>query len=788
MKKILLSLLAVMISFTALAQTKGDKLTINLKNGTSQVWDLTADGQAPVSKITHTADGKVGFVMTGMEDLGAFETYDINDINNISFSIHHESEVGNVNLADPSATEKTKRLYKYLQLNYGSKTLSSVIANVNWNTQEADKIYQATGKYPAINCYDFIHIYVPKQGSNGWINYNDITPVTNWADKGGLVSLMWHFNVPKTESTVPGTDGSGVTCTPTETTFKAANALTAGTWENKWFYQEMDKVVDVLQKLQDAGVVAIWRPFHEAAGNACLKSGASWGKSWFWWGYDGAETYKKLWQTMFDYFQSKGIHNLIWAWTTQNYNGDANTYNNDADWYPGDKYVDIIGRDLYGYDATKQAQEFKEIQARFPNKLVALAECGTDVNTSTATSSIDEAWNAGAKWSFFMPWYGNNMPSNDWWKTTMSSKNVITLDQVNLNTTYVEESAAQAVKNMGLGTNFGNCMDAVDINKTMDKNSVTDFEKCWGQQPTTKAMVDFLKKNGFNSVRIPVTWFQHMKEDGTVDEAWMNRVQEIVDYVIDNGMYCILNVHHDTGADPDDKSYTHWIKADVDNYNANKEKFESLWTQIATRFQNYDQHLVFEGYNEMLDASNTWNAPKNANSYKGLNGYAQSFVNAVRATGGNNATRNLIVNTYAAACGNDVLNNLTIPTDKVEGHIAVEVHTYSPWDWFAKGKWDASCSKEIADMFTRLNSKFISKGIPCIIGEYGTHGSKSVSKNSSASEIQAAADQAADIVKQAKAYGVATFYWMSIFDGTDRSVPQWTLPTVVEAMKKAYNE
>ena len=158
MKKLLLSLLAVMISFTALAQTKGDKLTINLKNGTSQVWDLTADGQAPVSKITHSADGKVGFVMTGLEDYGAFETYDINDINNISFSIYHESEVGDVNLADPSATEKTKRLYKYLQLNYGSKTISSVIANVNWNTQEADKIYQATGKYPAMNCYDFIHI------------------------------------------------------------------------------------------------------------------------------------------------------------------------------------------------------------------------------------------------------------------------------------------------------------------------------------------------------------------------------------------------------------------------------------------------------------------------------------------------------------------------------------------------------------------------------------------------------------------------------------------------------
>ena len=351
---------------------------------------------------------------------------------------------------------------------------------------------------------------------------------------------------------------------------------------------------------------------------------------------------------------------------------------------------------------------------------------------------------------------------------------------------YQEENAVEAIKNMGLGTNFGNCTDVVAMWMNMNSNSVTDFEKAWGQVPTTKPMVDFLKQNGFNSVRIPVTWFQHMKEDGTVDEAWMNRIQEIVDYVINNGMYCILNVHHDTGADSDDVK--HWIKADEANYQANKEKFESLWTQIATRFKNYDQHLVFEGYNEMLDADNTWNAPKSVSSYKGLNGYAQSFVNAVRATGGNNETRNLIISTYAAANGDDVLNNLAIPTDKVAGHIAVEVHTYGPWDWFTKGKWDASCSKEIANMLTRLNNKFISKGIPCIIGEYGTHGSKSVSKNSSASEIQAAADQAADIVKQAKAYGVATFYWMSIFDGTDRSVPQWTLPTVVEAMKKAYNE
>ena len=338
-----------------------------------------------------------------------------------------------------------------------------------------------------------------------------------------------------------------------------------------------------------------------------------------------------------------------------------------------------------------------------------------------------------------MPWYGSNMPSNDWWKAALSSKNVITRDQVNLNANYVEESAVDAVKNMGIGTNFGNCTDVVAMWMNMNSNSVTDFEKAWGQVPTTKPMVDFLKKNGFNSVRIPVTWFQHMKEDGTVDEAWMNRIQGIVDYVIDNGMYCILNVHHDTGAD--DKDVKHWIKADEANYGENKEKFEYLLDPgLPPVSSNYDHHLVFEKGLQMrcLMPTNTWNAPKSASSYKrGLNRYAQSFVNAVRATGGNNETRNLIINTYAAANGDDVLNNLVIPTDKVDGHIAVnEVHTYDPWDWFAqKGKWDASCSNDIKNMFTRLKNKFISKGIPCIIGEYGTHGSKSVSKTSSASEI-----------------------------------------------------
>jgi aryl-phospho-beta-D-glucosidase BglC (GH1 family) len=781
MKKLLLIITALLVSVGVFAQTSSDTWTVNKKDGTSENYKIVDnDG------IKFTDENTFGNLMTGFENFGTNDSYKVSDVNSVTFSVYHEGDYSNVKLADASATTKTKKLYSYLQSIYGTKILSGIMANVSWNHDEADKVFKATGKYPAINCYDFIHIMSSAKG--GWIDYDNITPVTEWSDANGIVSLMWHFNVPKTEADASASNYNGlVTCTPSETTFRAANVFTDGSWENKWFYGQMDKVCEVLLKLQDAGVVALWRPFHEAAGNATLKEKADWGRSWFWWGYDGADVYKKLWTTMFNYFQQKGIHNLIWVWTSQNYNGDESKYDSDSDWYPGDSYVDIIGRDLYGYDADQQKTEFTQLQARYPGKMITLAECGLKDGT-TATADVQEAWDKGAKWSWFMPWYGSSMPSDSWWSKVVNEDAVITRDEVDQNNAYVAESAKDAVVNMGLGFNLGNTMDAYDTNKSMAKNSVADFETCWGQPVTTNAMMKFLKDGGINAVRVPVTWFQHMDADGTVDKAWMDRVQEIVDYVINNGMYCILNVHHDTGAESNGSS-VHWIKADVQNHTANQAKFKNLWTQIASRFKDYSNKLLFEGYNEMLDASSTWGAPKEASSYTAVNAYAQDFVDAVRATGGNNATRNLIVNTYAAANSDAVLNNFTVPTDKVSGHIAVEIHSYDPWNWFSnKGAWDSSCQTEITNMFTRLNNTFVSKGVPVVIGEYGTHGDKSVSKSSTDAQKQAAADQAADIVKKAKALGIATFYWMSIFQDADRTVPQWTLPIVVEAMNKAYNE
>ena len=326
-------------------------------------------------------------------------------------------------LVTSGATTQAQALYDFLLANYGKKVLSGIIADVNWNHKEADKIYAATGKYPALNCYDFIHILY--SGAN-WINYSDLTPVTEWADAGGIVALMWHFNVPKSQ----GADTSDVTCTPSETTFRAANVFTEGSWENQWFYDQMDKVVDVILALQEKGIAAIWRPFHEAAGNATAINQASWTKAWFWWGYDGAEVQKRLWTTMYDYFYAKGIRNLIWVWTTQNYNGNAGAYYQDKDWYPGDQYVDIVGRDLYGYNASQNAQEFTEIQATYPHKMVTLAECGK--NGDTPFAPIPDAWTAGAAWSWFMPWYGSSMPDNNWWKTAFASDFVLTREDISL--------------------------------------------------------------------------------------------------------------------------------------------------------------------------------------------------------------------------------------------------------------------------------------------------------------------------------------------------------------------
>lgn len=359
----------------------------------------------------------------------------------------------------------------------------------------------------------------------------------------------------------------------------------------------------------------------------------------------------------------------------------------------------------------------------------------------------------------------------------------------------ITETATDAVKNMGLGWNLGNTLDA-------NNGSGTDFsaasywgqqdvnsETCWGQPNATSALMKMMKEAGFGAIRVPVTWYNHMDKDGKVDAAWMKRVHEVVDDVIDNGLYCILNVHHDTGAGSG--SFAHWIQADEANYTANKEKYEGLWTQIAEEFKSYDKKLLFEGYNEMLDKQSTWNAPKNSSSYKGLNGYAQSFVDAVRATGGNNETRNLVVCTYAAANGEDAVKNLTLPQDKAKDHTIVEVHAYPnffTWSNNPTLRTIAQVKADVDYIINNLKKYYINKGVPAIIGEWGSYG---VDNGAGKTDYDVRKDMFFEFceyfLKQAKTNNVAMFYWMGLTDGMNRSIPAFNQADLAELFAKTYH-
>ena len=341
------------------------------------------------------------------------------------------------------------------------------------------------------------------------------------------------------------------------------------------------------------------------------------------------------------------------------------------------------------------------------------------------------------------------------------------------------EKAADAVLGMRVGWNLGNTLDAHD--PSWKGRSVTAFETGWGQPVTKPELLQMCSDAGFGAIRVPVTWNLHMAEDYTVDELWMSRVEEVVNYVLDAGMYCILNVHHDTGTDG-------WLRADASVYADTRERFISLWKQIAGRFNDYGTKLLFESFNEMLDANNQWNYPASAGSYDYINKYNQDFVTTVRSTGGNNRYRNLVVNDYCASSDAKAFEALAVPNDSVDDHLIAEFHSYSPYMFAmyegsdAQQTWADWCEKEVADQIDAIAAIGRKKGIPVIIGEYGTTAQQPVRPE------EDIAKQAVCYVRNCKKNNMACFYWMLLTDGEDRNVPQWTRPLVKDAIINAYYE
>ncbi len=417
------------------------------------------------------------------------------------------------------ATAETQKLYQLLVQNYGKKVLSGTMAEVAWNTKEADRVHALTGKYPAINGFDYLHL--PYSGEN-WIDYTDISPIEEWSKKGGIVTILWHWNVPThplaadkvdiracgtqryrlsndtildiLEEAEPGDkiyvryekasanahagiwasdnttlkDGEGhsygnfpiggsrpkygnVKCDATafsfeldetmieqlmngfslvgngytvtgvnyvkketseysfnteKTTFKMSRILTEGSIENKIMKADLDKIATCLLLLQEKKIPVLWRPLHEAAGG------------WFWWGGSTREDFIALWQYMYRDFCRRGINNLIWVWTPEQ---------KTPAWYPGDEFVDIVGRDRYGVSSTTEMVDmFIALQRQYPNKIITLSECGTD-------PLITSQFSLGAEWSWFMPWYGNDesgVPhaTDAWWQDAANSDKVLMLD------------------------------------------------------------------------------------------------------------------------------------------------------------------------------------------------------------------------------------------------------------------------------------------------------------------------------------------------------------------------
>ncbi|MFC0541685.1 glycoside hydrolase family 5 protein [Kutzneria chonburiensis] len=325
----------------------------------------------------------------------------------------------------------------------------------------------------------------------------------------------------------------------------------------------------------------------------------------------------------------------------------------------------------------------------------------------------------------------------------------------------------QIVADMGAGWNLGNQLEA--------NANGTPSETAWGQPVVTQALIDRVKASGFKTIRIPVSYLNDIGPgpDYTVNSAWLNRVQQVVDYAHNRGLYVIINMHGDgyktvTGS---------WLICDSSDQAAVKARYQKAWQQIATRFQGYDQHLVMESMNEEFDGQ--YGRPTQP-CYSNINAYNQIFVDTVRKTGGGNGSRWLLVpgwNTNVDYTTGDY--GFTLPTDRYrsasipsgEQRIMISVHYYDPWDFTgtesgAITQWGRAATNPskrstwgqedyLDGQLKKTYDKFAAKGYPVVVGEYGA-----IDKSSfDPSNNRYRADFAHAVVATAKKYGAVAVYW-----------------------------
>jgi endoglucanase len=340
-------------------------------------------------------------------------------------------------------------------------------------------------------------------------------------------------------------------------------------------------------------------------------------------------------------------------------------------------------------------------------------------------------------------------------------------------------SAADVVSQMRIGWNIGNTMDA-SASGALPLDPPYKCETAWGNPQVTQELIDAVLDSGFNVIRIPVSWSSHVgaAPDYEITESWMNRVQEIVDYAYNKGAYVILNLHHETWNDP----Y-------YDSEEAICDRMQKIWTQIADRFEDYDEHLIFEGQNEprKQGTSVEWTGG-DQEGWDVVNASNAAFVEAVRSAGGSNPYRMLMIPGYAASSSTTALEHIEIPEG--DNRIIVSVHAYTPYNFALNvngtSAWNND-TKDIDQLMSNLKSLFIDKGIPVIIGEFGA-----MNKENEAER----AEWATYYLTKAKEIGVPCIWWDNgAFSGSgelfglfDRTTGEVAYPDLLEAMMKATEE
>jgi endoglucanase len=305
-------------------------------------------------------------------------------------------------------------------------------------------------------------------------------------------------------------------------------------------------------------------------------------------------------------------------------------------------------------------------------------------------------------------------------------------------------TAPNVASQITVGWNLGNTLEA------------QCGETAWGNPTVSQAFINSVKAAGFNSIRIPAAWNCHTNPAGslTIDSAWMARVKQVVDYAYSQNMYVILNIHWDGG----------WLEEHplFANQAANNERQSAFWTQIATTFRDYNEHLLFAGTNEVHADYGT----PTSEHITVQQSYNQTFVNAVRATGGNNASRTLVVQTYNTNMWHG-LNYFSLPTDTIASRLIVEVHHYDPYDytlnqsgpclyWGAPYPSQANCTwaQEAYhdDLFNQVRARWVAQGVPVIIGEYGVASRPNLNLESRDFYLNY-------VNKAAFNNGIKTYYW-----------------------------